>query len=319
MTAARCTHLDHGITAVDTDYVRPLLAASHLINEGGRCAFVDTGSNHSVPFLLDALRQQELDSAAVDYVFLTHIHLDHAGGAGLLMQSLPNARAVIHPRGARHMIDPSKLIKGSQAVYGKEVFARLYGELQAIDKERVIVAGDGQRFDLNGRELYCFYTEGHARHHYCLHDATASAVFTGDSFGVSYRELDTANGEFVFPTTTPVHFDPREAHRTVDRIIALAPAQCLLTHYSRVNDVARLAADLHQCLDDFVAMAESCRQSATRTLDLEAAMFDYLGDRAVRHGVADDEARLRAIIGMDVKLNTQGLEHWLEHGSPSDR
>jgi glyoxylase-like metal-dependent hydrolase (beta-lactamase superfamily II) len=195
----------------------------------------------------------------------------------------------------------------------------LYGHILPIDSQRVIVAADNQRFDLNGRELHCFYTEGHARHHYCLHDPVASAVFTGDSFGVSYRELDTRNGEFIFPTTTPVHFDPREAHRTVDRIVGLAPTQCLLTHYSRVTDIERLADDLHRCLADFVSMSESSRDSVERTLELEAAMFDYLYERAVKHGYPADEERLRAVIGMDVKLNTQGLQHWLDHGAPSDR
>lgn len=319
MTTARCTAIGHGITAVDTDYIRPLLDASHVINAGGRAAFIDTGSNHSVPFLLDALRQQDLEPADVDYVFLTHVHLDHAGGAGLLMQSLPNARAVIHPRGARHMIDPAKLIRGSMAVYGEQAFTELYGEIQPIDERRVIVAKDDQRFALNGRELRCFYTEGHARHHYCLHDPTADAVFTGDSFGVSYRELDTGNGEFIFPTTTPVHFDPVEAHRSIDLIIATAPEQCLLTHYSRVVDVPRLAADLHAGIDDFVAIAKANRNSPERTRRIETAMFDYLFERAVQHGVPDDAERLRAVIGMDITLNTQGLEFWLDHGSPSER
>ena len=103
--SARTTELDHGITAIDTDYVRPLLDASHLIVENGRAAFVDTGTNFSVPFLLDGLKQQNLDVGDVDFVFLTHVHLDHAGGAGDLMRHLPNAKAVLHPRGAPHMIE----------------------------------------------------------------------------------------------------------------------------------------------------------------------------------------------------------------------
>ncbi|MGI9199709.1 MAG: MBL fold metallo-hydrolase, partial [Woeseiaceae bacterium] len=112
------TYLDHGIVAVDTEFARPLQDASHLIVEKGRGAFVDTGVNSSVPILLASLQQQDLDPGDVDYLFLTHIHLDHAGGAGLLMQSLPNARCVVHPRGAPHMIDPAKVMAGTKAVYG---------------------------------------------------------------------------------------------------------------------------------------------------------------------------------------------------------
>lgn len=316
---ATTTDLDHGITAVDTDYVRPLLDASHLIVEGGRAAFVDTGTNDSVPLLLDALARAGLDRGDVDYVFLTHVHLDHAGGAGELMAALPNARAVLHPRGARHMIDPSKLVKGAQAVYGERAFADMYGEIRPIPEARVVVADDGQRFDLAGREFQCFHTEGHARHHYCLADPASAGVFTGDSFGVSYRELDTADGEFIFPTTTPVHFDPAEAHRSVDLIMAREPEQLFLTHYSRVTSLSRLADDMHAGIDAFVELARANAAAQDRTRAVQDAMFDYLYDRARAHGVGLDAERFRGVVGMDLELNTQGLEFWLDHGAPTDR
>ena len=319
MTTAGRQHFDHGITAIDTDYVRPLLDASHLIVEDGRAAFVDTGTNHSVPRLLDALAALDVDPADVDFVFLTHVHLDHAGGAGLLMQSLPRARALLHPRGARHMIDPQKLIGGTRAVYGEARYREMYGDIQPIAAERIVELADGEIVELAGRPLHAFYTEGHARHHYCLHDAAAAAVFSGDSFGVSYRELDTAAGEFIFPTTTPVHFDPDEAHRSIDRIMACEPEQVFLTHYSRVTGLGRLAADMHRGVDDFVRLAEQHAGSRERTAAIERAMFDYLAGRARQHGVEADDQRLHALLDMDVMLNTQGLEHWLDHGSPSAR
>lgn len=314
---ARTIAFDAGITAIDTDYVRPQLDASHLIVENGRAAFVDTGSNHSVPFLLDALRQKDLDVADVECVLLTHVHLDHAGGAGKLMQALPNARAYVHPRGARHMIDPEKLIKGSQAVYGEQAFLDLYGDIQAIPAERVVVVEDGQAIQLSGRSLRVLFTEGHARHHYCLHDPASYSVFTGDSFGVSYRDLDTAAGEFIYPTTTPVHFDPDEAHRAVDRIMALEPRQLYLTHYSRVTGLARLADDMHRGIDDHVHIATKHAESDDRGTVLRAALFDYLAERARAHGVEANDARLHELLDMDVDLNSMGLEHWLDHGSPT--
>lgn len=319
MTTAGRQHYDHGITAIDTDYVRPLLDASHLVVEDGRAAFVDTGTNHSVPRLLDALAALDVDPADVDYVFLTHVHLDHAGGAGLLMQSLPRARAILHPRGARHMIDPQKLIAGAQAVYGESRYREMYGDIQPIPAERVVEAADDEVFELADRPFRAFYTEGHARHHYCLHDSRAAAVFSGDSFGVSYRELDTAAGEFIYPTTTPVHFDPAEAHRAVDRIMSFEPRQVFLTHYSRVGDLERLAADMHRGIDDFVVLARRHAASGERTAAIEQAMFDYLAARARQHGVEADDARLHEILDMDLMLNTQGLEHWLDHGPPGAR
>jgi len=311
--SARTTELDHGITAIDTDYVRPLLDASHLVVESGRAAFVDTGTNFSVPFLLDGLKKQNLDVGDVDYVFLTHVHLDHAGGAGQLMRHLPNAKAVLHPRGAPHMVDPAKLIKGATAVYGEQTYLEMYGDIIAIPEERVIVADDGQSFSLADRPLRAFFTEGHARHHYCLDDPTSKGVFTGDSFGVSYRELDTINGEFIYPTTTPVHFDPAEAHKAIDRIIACQPQQLYLTHYSKVGDLPRLADDMHRRIDDFVAIARRHATEDDRTAVLHASMYTYLLDELREHGSTLSDEALRGIVGMDVELNTMGLEFWLDH------
>ena len=310
---AGTTTLEHGITAIDTDYVRPLLDASHLVVEQGRAAYVDTGTNHSVPMLLDALTRLNIDVADVDYVFLTHVHLDHAGGAGLLMQSLPNAKAVLHPRGAPHMTDPGKLIKGSTAVYGEERYQRIYGTLVPIPSERVVIAADGDEFSLAGRRFRIMHTEGHARHHYCLEDPTSKGVFTGDSFGISYREFDTADGEFIFPTTTPIHFDPVEAHRAIDRIMSVGPERLYLTHYSVVTSLPRLADDMHRRIDDFVALSEAHAQASDRTAAMQAGMHAYFLDGLRAHGCTMSAAAIADMLQMDVELNTMGLEYWLDH------
>lgn len=306
------TEFANGIVAIDTEYARPMQDASHLVVEKGRGAFVDTGVNDSVPLLLAALREQGLEPGDVDYVFLTHIHLDHAGGAGLLMQRLPNARCVIHPRGAKHMADPARLVAGTRAVYGEEATARLYGEILPIEESRIDVAGDGEKFSLAGRELEAFYTEGHARHHYCLHDPASQGVFTGDSFGVSYRELDTEAGAFIFPTTTPVHFDPDEAHKSVDRILSFRPERAFLTHYSEVRELDRLAGDLHEGIDAYVGIARRYADDADRTRHIASAMFDWLVARLQAQGYDGDRGTIWSILKLDVELNTQGLEVWLD-------
>lgn len=306
------TILEHGLVAIDTEYARPMQDASHLIVEGGRGAFVDTGVNNSVPLLLAALQQSDLDPGDVDYVFLTHIHLDHAGGAGLLMQQLPNARCVLHPRGTSHMVDPTRLVAGAEAVYGKKKTQQLYGTIQPIDADRIDIADDGESFSLNGRELQAFYTEGHARHHYCLSDPASQGVFTGDSFGVSYRELDTAAGEFIFPTSTPIHFDPDEAHKSVDRIMSYEPERLYLTHYSQVGNLDRLAADMHKGINIFVTMALENAAAEDRTRALQDAMFDFFVAALIRHGFKGDRDAVRSILKLDVTLNVQGLEVWLE-------
>lgn len=309
----RTTQLDHGITAIDTDHIRPLFDASHLIVENGRAAFVDTGANESVPLLLQALQEKNLDKADVEFVFLTHVHLDHAGGAGLLMQSLPNAKAVLHPRGAPHMIDPAKLIRGAQAVYGKEKFAAQYGEIVPIAEDRIVVVTDTAEISLGGRAMQCLYTEGHARHHYVLSDPRSRGVFTGDSFGLSYREFDTSQGEFIYPTTTPVHFDPPEAHKAIDRIMGLAPDRLFLTHYSQVTDLPRLADDMHKRIDDFVVMARQAETETNRTGKIQRSMYAYFHQALRQHGFSGTDEQIDNIVEIDVMLNTMGLEFWLDH------
>jgi glyoxylase-like metal-dependent hydrolase (beta-lactamase superfamily II) len=309
---AQTTELDDGIIAIDTEYARPLQDASHLIVEGGRAAFVDTGTNDSVPLLIDALWQYDLDVADIDFVFLTHIHLDHAGGAGLLMQALPSARCVVHPRGALHMADPAKLIAGTEAVYGVEKTREMYGDIQPIDQERLVVAGDGQWFDLNGRKMQSLYTEGHALHHYCLNDPVSRGVFTGDSFGVSYREFDTAAGAFIFPTSTPTHFDPDAAHISVNRIMACKPKQLYLTHYSRVRDLERLAKDMHAGIDAYSEMALANKAADDQYGAILPSMSEYLKAGAREHGFQGDDEALNSILEIDIVLNTQGLVSWLQ-------
>ena len=309
---AQITRLDNGIIAVDTEYARPIQDASHLVVEGGRAAFVDTGTNDSVPLLLDALSREDLDVGDVDYVFLTHVHLDHAGGAGLLMQHLPNARCVIHPRGAPHMIDPARLIAGTIGVYGAARTREMYGDIVPIEAHRVDIADDAQWFGLNGRDLQTLHTEGHARHHYVLDDPASRGVFTGDSFGISYRELDTARGEFIYPSSTPASFDPEEAHKAVDRIMGCEPRQLYLTHYSRVRDLERLADDMHAGIDAYAAMAMAHRDAPDRGAALERAMDDYLTTRLVDHGYTGDRAQIRAVLDIDIVLNAQGLVSYLE-------
>ena len=309
---AQTTELDDGIIAIDTEYARPLQDASHLIIEGGRAAFVDTGTNYSVPLLVDALEQRDLDVADVDFVFLTHIHLDHAGGAGLLMQKLPNARCVVHPRGALHVADPAKLIAATEVVYGVEQTREMYGDIQPIDQDRLVVAGDAQWFDLNGRKMQALYTEGHALHHYCLNDPVSRGVFTGDSFGVSYRELDTAAGAFVFPTSTPTHFDPEAAHVSVDRIMACKPKQLYLTHYSRVRDLERRAMDMHAGIDAYAEMAMANKNTDDPYEAILPSMSGYLKTRARDHGFQGDDEALQSILEIDIVLNTKGLVSWLQ-------
>ena len=307
--------LGDGIHAIDTGFHRPAFDAAFLMVEAGRAAFIDTGTNFAVPRLLAALQALGLDVDAVDYVIPTHVHLDHAGGVGLLMQALPVATVLVHPRGARHLVDPSQLYAGALAVYGQDEMDRSYGRLVPVDAARVQATSDQQTLHLAGRPLQFFDTPGHARHHHCVWDARSRGWFTGDTFGLSYRELDHAGQAWVMPTSTPVQFDPAALKRSIARLLALSPRCMYLTHYGRVGDVPRLAALLDEQIDAMVALALSLRHAQDRHARLKLALAALYRAQLQRHGLADIDAGL-AGLALDIELNAQGLGVWLDR--PAD-
>lgn len=303
----------NGIVAFDAGYVRPILAAIHMVIENGRVAVIDTGSNDALPNALAALEMLGLDVAAVDYVILTHIHLDHAGGAGGMMAAFPSARLVVHPRGARHMAEPSRLITGVTAVYGAEYVQRVYGEIVPIPAARIVEAPDSHVISLAGRNLLCLDTPGHARHHICIVDQKTGGIFTGDMFGLSYRELDVDGRQFIFPTTTPTQFEPEEMRKSIRRLLSFNPEAIYLTHYSRVEDVQDKGSDLLRHLDVLVELAISERNSGEdRHRRIKEAMTSYLLSQIRVHGCQLPEAQLREIWETDLELNAQGLCVWLD-------
>jgi len=305
-------HHPDGITAVDTEYLQPGHAASHIIQDAGRAAFVDVGTNYSVPHLLAGLEALGIAREAVDYVFLTHVHLDHVGGAGLLMRELPKARAVLHPRGAPHVIDPEKLIAGSKVVYGEERFQKLYGDLLPIPAARVDAAQDGQRFRLGGRELELIHTPGHALHHYAVVDSAHASIFPGDTFGISYRETDSPHGAFITPTTSPTQFDPEQLIASIERMAAYAPKAMYLMHFSRVTDVPRLAEMLKVQIRAIVHIAQRHAAAQDRYTAIRADMLDLWLGLAHEHGVPLSDAQIATVLRGDLDLNTQGLLVWLD-------
>lgn len=306
----------NGVTTIDAGFHRTGMAASHLIVDGEAAGFVDVGTSHTTPTLLAVLEAKGIPREAVTLVMVTHVHLDHAGGAGTLMAALPNARLVVHPRGARHMIDPSRLIAGATAVYGIEELSRTYGEIAAVPAERVVQVSDGDELSLGARTLRFLDTPGHARHHYCVLDPVADGVFTGDSFGLSYRAFDTAAGPWMLPTTTPVHFDPDAMRATVTRLAGAGVSSAWLTHWGRIDDLKTRARQLLESLDQMVALANAVDRSraagAVRQSELEAGLWSQYLPALAQHGCTLSEAHVREILSLDVRLNAQGIAVWLD-------
>jgi glyoxylase-like metal-dependent hydrolase (beta-lactamase superfamily II) len=304
--------LGHGIHAIDTGFHRARFDAAYLVVQDGRAAFIDTGTNDAVPRLLGLLDALGLPRDAVDHVIPTHVHLDHAGGAGLLMQALPSATLWVHPRGARHMVDPSQLYQGALAVYGQAEMDRAYGQLQPIPAERVRSTADDEVIHVGGRPLLVAHTPGHAKHHHCLWDEASRGWFTGDTFGLSYREFDTAHGPWIMPTTTPVQFDPTALRASIERMMAKDPVCMYLTHYSRVHGVTRLSRLLLNGLEAMVDIAQQAPAGTQRHGAIKQALLGWTARSLAEHGCTLAVPDLAALLAVDLELNAQGLGIWLD-------
>jgi glyoxylase-like metal-dependent hydrolase (beta-lactamase superfamily II) len=303
----------HGVCAVDSVYDRRLQTAIHLLVEDGRAAVIDTGTSHAVPHVMAALNARGVAPAQVDYVILTHVHLDHAGGAGQLMARFPNARLTVHPRGARHIIDPSRLHAATVAIYGAEETRRVYGEILPVPQARVIETAEGTTLRLAGRELLFLDAPGHARHHVVVRDGRTGHFFAGDTFGLSYRELDCDGRQFSFPTTSPSQFDPPALHRSIDRMLSYGPQALYITHFGRLTGLTVLAADLHRLIDAHAELGLRHRRAGAerKRLLTEGVSALVLAERE-RQGWRLPREKVLEVFALDIDLNAQGLESWLD-------
>lgn len=303
------------IWTLDTGYHREQMVASHLLESQGHYALIDVGTSSCLDTLWQYLSALNIDNSLIDYVIVTHVHLDHAGAAGSLLKALPNAKLIVHPRGARHMIDPSRLIAGAQAVYGDEGFQQQFGDVLPVPAEKVIEADDQFRLDWRGREWVFIDTPGHARHHFCVYDQLSSGIFSGDTFGVSYPPLSNLNRSFMMPTTTPIQFDPTALHASIDKLMAFQPKKIFLTHYGVIQDPQAAAQQLHQRINDYVDIAETWLAESTEPCEqiLQQRLTDYLLEVLNEFDCQLDEAEVLSLMTMDMQLNAQGLCFWLNY------
>ncbi len=299
--------LDFNISCIDTTHIRHKYVASYLIKSDDEYAFIDSGTYLSVPNLLATLDDKNIAYDKVRYIIATHVHLDHAGGVGRLLQFLPNAKVVAHSSCAKHLIDPTTLKQSSIAVYGELFFQQKLGDIIPVPENLIIIANE-QIINLNNRKLQLMTTYGHAYHHISIIDKLSNGVFSGDTLGVSYNELNN-DKILIFPPTTPTQFSPQEWKDSIDRITATKVNKAYLTHYNKINWNSDTARQLKQRIDDFCAIAITHKNKKNRTNAIKIALLDYLASKVININTSFKEQQ--KILLSDITICAQGLDIWL--------
>ena len=299
------------IHTIDTNYLgRAEFAAAYLIVEGNRAAFVDNNTNAAVPTLLAVLEAHGLNPDQVEFLIITHVHLDHAGGTSALARACPNATVIAHPRAAPHVIDPSKLVASASSVYGESEFKRLYGTIDPVASERVRMMDDEETLSFGSRELRFLHTRGHANHHFCIADSASGAIFTGDAFGLVYPALQ-GEGTFAFPSTSPTDFEPELAREAVRRLVNEQPSCLYPTHYGAVTDIETAAGQLVRHLDFAERLRDEAEASDLPDDDLEAfcrpRLRDYFAGLLDGRGSLGGDPATWSLVELDIDLNAQGI------------
>jgi len=308
--------LGHEVFQIDTRMAGyDGITAGYLIR-GDRPCLVETGTAPSAPVIRDALAGLGIGPGDLATVVVTHIHLDHAGGAGDIAAMFPAAQIVVHQRGARHLADPSRLMAGARMVYG-DALERLFGVLAPVPADRIVALDDVGTVDLGGgRRLDSHYSPGHAKHHVGLVDSDTGDLYVGDAAGVYLP--DTGD---VRPATPPPDFDCQTALASVRKFAALQPSRLLFSHYGPVDRVDEILARSAEEIVVWVEETRRARQALGPGLDLDHAVA-MVRDRTIsRYTATSPDAdpvlaekfeRVSSVAG-----NVAGIMGWLEKTSPA--
>lgn len=276
------------------------VTAGYLIT-GDRPVLIETGSQSSVPTLLEALARLGVDAGELAGVAVTHIHLDHAGGVGDVARAFPQATVYVHEKGARHLADPSRLVDSAARVYGP-LLDSLYGRLDPTPADRLHVLADGEEISVSaGRVLTTVDSPGHAKHHLALHDSQSGVLFAGDAVGVKLPD-----GGVLRPSTPPPDFDLDSAVHSLHRFADRRPAGLALAHYGLLDDPLVVLEEAEETLTRWAAVAEQAwREDRDIAEALESAFAADLGDVDEAH-----REKLETLNG--VHSNAAGFRRWLE-------
>lgn len=293
------------IYVIDSQDGGQLERTSIYVIKREKVAIIDTCTSKSVPAILAGLEALHIAPEAVDYVILTHVHLDHAGGAGLLLQSLPNAHVYVHPKGARHIIDPTRLIESARSVYG-EKFDDFFDPIVPIPEHRVTLAEHKTRIPFGEAALVLYDTPGHARHHISIYDEVTNSMFIGDTAGVQFPAITRTGYELVLPSTSPNQYNPEDMEQSMQFYESLALQAVFLGHYAAAPSPQQAFSQVRYWTPIWLALAEEAMQEeeAVRVDKLSHAILRVLEEDAEKQGYTGD---LKQYVWDDVVVSSQGL------------
>jgi glyoxylase-like metal-dependent hydrolase (beta-lactamase superfamily II) len=290
-----------GSRANDTRTAGMRMVTAGYLLDAPRPALIECGPALSVDNVVAALGVLGMDSDDLAYLVVSHIHLDHAGGAGDVLEAFPSATVVVSEIGARHLVDPERLNASSRRVYG-ELMDTVYGECTPIAEDRVLGVADGHVLDLGGgRSLDLLYTPGHAKHHIAAVDSDTGALFVGDSVGVKMPGMDR-----IRPATPPPDFDLVLCHRTLERYRRLDPARVYLAHYGAVDPPQEALAEADERLRLWAETAEAAYEEHSELDHVTETLARRFRDE-IAEDVDDPEAKRRLELLSGFESNAAGL------------
>ncbi|HDR7610931.1 TPA: MBL fold metallo-hydrolase [Bacillus mycoides] len=281
---------------------------------GDDITLIETCAAPSLPYILDGLQQLHINLNDVKNIIVTHVHLDHAGAAGLMMEKCPNATLFVHPRGARHMIDPTKLILGAKAVY-KEDFDTLFDPILPIEEERVHIVQNGDTLKISEDRTLTFYdTPGHAKHHISIHDSKTNGIFTGDTIGIYYRELADLGVELYLPSTSPSQFQPDAMIASKNHIQSMNVDTIYFGHYGASANVTEVYSQLEHWLPIFVNTGNEVFQKHTNfdeaTKALQSLLMEKVSTHLTKLNVPSNHS-VYNILYLDLEISAMGIIDYL--------
>lgn len=286
--------------------------SSYLLKDE-KIVLIETSASPSVPHILNALNELHISPSDIDYLILTHIHLDHAGGAGVLMKSCPNAKVFVHPKGVRHLVDPSRLIASAKSVYG-EKFDGIFGDILPISEEKIHAVGHEESLEIGASTLTFYHTKGHANHHISIHDSLTNGLFVGDTTGVYYPDMAEEDFDIILPSTSPNQFDPDLMEESIQLYERIQPAIIYFGHYGTYTNPETAYSEVRRLLPIFVEAGRQAMQEesvfSNQVMRTEQLLTTTIFKELHSKGLSEDHP-VFSVIPLDLAVSAMGIVDYL--------